>query len=82
MKLASRQGKVTLALPYKTTQVRQFITSMEDCKDQKLISRIENVLSDDVTTGKNNNFDACVQHILPACPVHARRKNHGNSNGN
>ena len=55
---------------------------MEDCKDQKLISRIENVLSDDSPTGKNNNFDLCVQHLLPACPVYARRKKDGMSNNN
>ena len=82
MEVASRQGKVTFALPDETTRVRHFITSMEDCKDQKLISRIENVLCDDLPEGKNNNFDACVQHLLPACPVYARRKKHNNSNDN
>ena len=55
---------------------------MEDFKDQKLISRIENVLLDDLPVGKNNNFDLCVQHLLPACPVYARRKKNDMSNNN
>ena len=82
MYVASLQGKVKFAFPDETTRVCRFVKSTEDCKDQKLISRIENVLSDDLPTGKNNNFNAFVQHLLPACLVHARRKNHENRNEN
>ena len=78
MQVASKQGKANFVLMNETTRVRHFITSIEDCKDQKLVSRIESVLSDDGPNGKNNNFDLCVQHLLPACPVHACRKKTGN----
>ena len=55
---------------------------MEDCKDQKLISGIENVLYDNVPTGKNNNFDVCVRDALPACPINAWHHKYGHSKDN
>ena len=50
--------------------------------DQKLISRIEYVKSDDGPGGKNNDFDLCVQYLLPACPVYHQRMKEGNSTNN
>ena len=55
---------------------------MEDCKDQKLISGIENVLYDNVPTGKNNNFDVCVRDPLPDCPINAWHNKYGHSKDN
>ena len=78
MQVVSKQGKSNFVLMNETTRFRHLITSIGDCKDQKLVSRIESVLSDDGSYGKNNNFDLCVQHLLPACQVHACRKKTGN----
>lgn len=55
---------------------------MEDWKDHKLISGIQNLICDDVPAGKNNNFDACVRHLLPAYPINSLHKKHGHSNNN
>ena len=45
--------------------------------DQKLISRIESVKSDDIPGGKNTDFDLCVQYLLPVCPVYHRKMKEG-----
>ena len=85
---ASKQSNVSFVLPDESTRVRYFLSSIEMCLDQKLISRIESVKSDDVPGGKNNDFDLCVQYLLPACPVYHRRQEEGKkgdpteSNGN
>ena len=66
MEVAARQGKVKFSLPDETTRVRRLIKSMEDCTNQKLISRIENVLSDDAPTGKTITLIyVCSIYCLP-----------------
>jgi hypothetical protein len=77
---ASKQGNTSFVLTDEPTRVRYFLTSIEDCLDQKLISRIESVKSDDGPNGKNNEFDLCVQYLLPACPVYNRQKSDGYTN--
>jgi hypothetical protein len=67
---ASKQSNISFVLPDESTRVQYFLTSIENCLDQKLISRIESVKSDDGLGGKNNDFDLCVQYLLPACPVY------------
>ena len=74
---ASKQSNISFVLPDESTRVRYFLASIETCLDQKLISRIESVKSDDVPGGKNNDFDLCVQYLLPACPVYHRRQKEG-----
>ena len=75
---ASKQGTISFALPDEPTRVRYFLLSIEECLDQKMISRIESVKSDEKTIdNKNRDFDLCVQYLLPACPVYARQKADG-----
>ena len=74
---ASKQSNASFVLPDEPTRVQYFLSSIETCTDQKLISRIESVQSDDVPGGKNNDFDLCVQYLLPACPVYNRKMKEG-----
>ena len=75
---ASKQGSTSFTLPDESTRVRYFLTSIDECLDQKMISRIESVKSDEKTVGnKNHDFDLCVQYLLPACPVYARQRADG-----
>ena len=74
---ASKQSNISFVLPDESTRVQYFLTSIENCLNQKLISRIESVKSDDGPGGKNNDFDLCVQYLLPACPVYHRKMKEG-----
>lgn len=77
---ASKQGSTSFALPDEPTRVRYFLQSIDECSDQKMISRIESVKSDEKTIdNKNQDFDLCVQYLLPACPVYARQRAGGTS---
>ena len=74
---ANKQSNTSFVLPDESIRVQYFLSSIENCMDQKLISRIESVKSDDGSGGKNNDFDLCVQYLLSACPVYHRKMKEG-----
>ena len=55
-------------------RVCYFLESARECKDQTFVARVEQVCADDDADGMNNQFDKCVQHLLPACTVLAHHK--------
>ena len=78
---ANKQSNTSFVLPDESTRVRYFLSSIETCTNQKLISRIESVKSDDVPGGKNNDFDLCVQYLLSGCPFYHRKMKEGIGGG-
>ena len=63
-------------------RVRHFLEIVREWKDQTFVALVEQIRADDDADGMNNQFDKCVQHLLPACPVLARQKSGNNNEAN
>jgi hypothetical protein len=54
--------------------------SIRGCNDPAVQARIANIEGDDYITGKRNNFEAAVTHLLPAEPVMENNNKNRRSN--
>ena len=80
--MAERSLHTNYILPTGSIRVHYFLESVRECKDQTFVTRVEQVCADDDAYGMDNQFDKCVQHLLPACPVLARQKSGKNDEAN
>jgi hypothetical protein len=67
--LETSAAHVGQQLPNNRTRVTYVMDSIQGCNDYAVHARIENIEGDDSITGKRNNFEAAVTHLLPADPV-------------
>ena len=73
--LETSAGHVAHQLPNSRTRVTYALDSVRGCNDPAVQARIANIEGDDSITGKRNNFEAAVTHLLPADPVMENNKN-------
>jgi hypothetical protein len=78
--LETSAAHVGQQLPNKRTRVTYVMDSTRGCNDPAVQARIANIEGDDSITGKRNNFEAAVTHLLPADSVVENNNNNHRSN--
>jgi hypothetical protein len=73
---------VDYQLPNERTRVKYLLDSIRGCNDPGVQARIANIEGDDSSTGKRNQFEDSVTHLLPADPVVENNKNRRSREGN
>jgi hypothetical protein len=65
----------------KEKRVKYLLDSIRGCNDPGVQARIANIKGDDLSTGKRNNFEDSVTHLLPANPVNDYNKTRRSNGG-
>jgi hypothetical protein len=72
---------VDYQLPNERTRVKYLLDSIRSCNDPGVQARIANIEGDDSPSGKRNQFEDSVTHLLPADPVVENNKNRRTNGG-
>jgi hypothetical protein len=72
---------VDYQLPNERTRVKYLLDSIRGCNDPGVQARIANIEGDDSASGKRNQFEDSVTHLLPADPVVENNKNRRSGGG-